>query len=301
LGDALTASERIAAGFGIEAARTLIVKPLQHAQLSIVHLDRVYEDNDDPVLLPPDTAFLVMLYLIDVQHFDIWPDRPPAPIKTYNKGSICLINLQNGASISVRGRLEALAFHIPSAHLAELTKDAGEPPIDSLEICRGIDDPVICNLGAALLPMFDLPDEVKDILLPHVGLAFSAHVAHRYGQSPIQSLSDTGKLTPQQETRIKTYITANLSRQIDLKQIADASGFDKHQLHDRFMATTGQSIQEWILECQMNRAKAYLRDSGETIDHIAKLCGFSKEDSLAETFEQTIGVSPDEWRTRNRH
>ena len=123
--EALAAGDGIAAGFGIPTARTLVIRPLRDAHLSVVHLDRFYEDGDAPVLLPPDDAFLVMLYLIDVDHCDIWSDRPPAPVKTYAKGSICLISLKNGSAISVRGRFEALAFHIPSAHLAELTEEGG--------------------------------------------------------------------------------------------------------------------------------------------------------------------------------
>ncbi|MBP2551092.1 hypothetical protein J2858_004032 [Neorhizobium galegae] len=186
----MTACDRIAAGFGIQSARTLVVRPLQDAQLSVVHLERVYEDDDAPVVLPPEDAFLVMLYLVDVQHSDLWPDRPPSPLKTYEKGTICLVSLKGGASISVRGYLDALAFHIPSAHFVELSREAGEPLVDYLQTCRGSEDPVIWNLGSALLPMFDLPDEVKDVLLPHVGLAMVAHLAHRYGQPPIRPLSE---------------------------------------------------------------------------------------------------------------
>ncbi|WP_244490143.1 AraC family transcriptional regulator [Rhizobium sp. Root483D2] len=299
--EALAAGDGIAAGFGIPTARTLVIRPLRDAHLSVVHLDRFYEDGDAPVLLPPDDAFLVMLYLIDVDHCDIWSDRPPAPVKTYAKGSICLISLKNGSAISVRGRFEALAFHIPSAHLAELTEEAGEPQIDNLEICRGIDDQIIRNIGAALMPMFDMPDEVRDMLLPHVGLAFNAHLAHRYGRSPAQSLAPSGRLTSMQEKRIKTYITANLSRPMTIHQIADASGFHADDLCSGFLAATGQPVLEWISECRVNMAKSFLSKSGEPIAKIAEICGFSDEDVLIEIFQKVAGMAPQEWRSRNRH
>jgi AraC-like DNA-binding protein len=298
---ALAASDRIASGFHVEAARALAVRPLRNARLSIVHLVCDYEDGSAPVILPPDDAFLVMLYLIDVDHFDIWPDRPPAPLKRYPQGSICLIDLKDGAAISVRGCFEALAFHVPHAHLAELADEAGEPRIDDLVTCRGIDDPVIRDLGAALMPMFEMPDEVRDILLPHVGLAFNAHLAHRYGRSPAQILSGTGRLTPIQEKRIKTYIIANLSRPITPDQIADACGFAAADLCSGFMTTTGQSIVEWISASRVSKAKSHLGRTGETIARVAETCGFPDEATFVETFTHVAGVTPDMWRSRHRH
>lgn len=279
----------------------LAIRPLRDAWLSVVHLDRYYEDGDDPIVLPPDDAFLVMLYLIDVDHRDLWPDRPAAPLKRYPRGSICLISLRDGASIAVQGRFEALAFHIPRAHLGELAKDAGEPVIDSLLICRGVDDPVIRDLGAALMPMFDMPDEVRDMLLPHVGLAFNAHLAHRYGRSPPQCLSATGRLTPMQEKRIKAYIVANLARGIRVDEIADASGFTVDELKAGFIATIGQSVGEWVSCYAISKAKLHLVRTGDTIAGVAEICGFPDEEAFIEAFREAERIDPDVWRARNRH
>ncbi|SCW50332.1 AraC-type DNA-binding protein [Rhizobium mongolense subsp. loessense] len=301
MSEALTASERIAACFGIEAARALVIRPLREATLSVVHLGHFYENGDHPVLLPPDDAFLVMLYLVDVYHSDIWPDRPPAPLKRYPKGSICLISMKDGAAISVRGYFEALVFHIPRAHLVELAEEAAEPYVDDLTTCRGIDDQVIRNLGSALMPMFDMPDEVRDTLLPHVGLAFNAHLAHRYGRSPAQRLSTTGRLSPTQEKRIKMYIAANLSGDKSIDDIAEATGFAVDELNFGFVKTTGQSVLEWISACRISRAKSQLSRTGEAIARVAETCGFLDEKTFVEDFTRAVGVTPFEWRSRNRH
>ncbi|MBP1860373.1 helix-turn-helix transcriptional regulator [Rhizobium herbae] len=301
MSEVLTASERLAACFGIEAARALAIRPLREAMLSVVHLGHSYEEGHDPIVLPPDDAFLVMLYLTDVDHSDIWPDRPPAPLRRYPKGSICLIGLKDGAAISVRGHFEALAFHIPIAHLAELAEEAAEPRVDDLATCRGIDDQVIRNIGAALMPMFDMPDEVRDTLLPHVGLAFNAHLAHRYGRSPAQRLSATGRLSPMQEKRIKSYVVANLSRDIPIDEIADASGFSADELCSGFMETSGHSVLEWISSCRISKAQSQLSRSGETIARVAGMCGFADENTFVENFTKAVGITPAEWRARNRH
>lgn len=301
MSEALAVSDRIATCFGIGAARALVIRPLREAKLSVVHLDHVYGDAEHPVFLPADDAFLLMLYLVDVDHRDIRPDQTVAPLKTYPKGSVCLISLRHGAAISIRGHFEALAFHIPNSHFAELAEEAGEPRVDDLATCRGIDDQVIRNIGGALMPMFDMPDEVRDQLLPHIGLALNAHLAHRYGRSPAQRLSASGRLSPMQEKRIKTYMAANLSANMTVDQIADATGFSVDELRSGFLNTTGQSVAEWMSAYRMTRAQAQLSRTGDPIAQVAATCGFADEHTFIDAFSKTVGVAPAEWRSRNRH
>ncbi|MGQ4815078.1 helix-turn-helix transcriptional regulator [Agrobacterium vitis] len=297
----LAVSEKIAASFGVKAARALVIRPLRDAQLTVVHIQRCYEHGNSRVILEPDNAFLVMLYLEDAEHSDIVSEERLEPIKIYPKASICLVSLKQGAAISINGRLDVLAFHVPVAHLAELTEEAGEPRVDDFLTCRGLHDQVISNMGAALMPLFDMPDEVRDTLVPHIGLAFIAHLAHKYGRSPSQHLSASGQLNSMQEERIKTYINTNLSRNIGLEDISVASGFSIEELCSGFEETTGQSIGEWLLASRIARAKAYLTKTGESIDQVAETCGFRNQTSFVESFTHSVGVTPDEWRSRDRH
>ncbi len=186
MSNAFAAGEKIADCFRTGNARSLITIPLRRAVLSITHLWRNYDDDDPPVILPPDNAFLVVLYLCDAEHRDIWPDRPPGALKLYPKGSICLIDLQQGAGIAIQGGFEVLVFHIPYEHLAELADEAGEPRVEDLTVCRGIEDRTVRDIGAALMPLFDMADDVRDRLLVHVALAFNAHIAQRYGRPRYQ-------------------------------------------------------------------------------------------------------------------
>jgi hypothetical protein len=173
---------RIAACFGVAGAPTIVTTPLDAAELAITRIHCTMKEGGQPVILPPEDAFLVMLYLADVHHCDILPDRSTTPVKRYPKGSICLISLAEGAAICIRSDFDALAFHVPTTLFKELTREAGEPPVQGLQTCRGMDDPVIGNLGAAILPMFGAPEAIRTPLLTHVGLAFNAHLAHRYGR-----------------------------------------------------------------------------------------------------------------------
>lgn len=163
-------------------ARTLVIRPLDDADLTMSHIARDYTDQDSSVVIPAGDAFLVMLYLRDVEHSDIWQDKPPSPFRIYPKGSICLINLQAGAEIIVRGQFEALVIHLPRKHLTELAEQTGEPCVDDLAVCRGKDDPTVRDIGAALLPLIG-KDDADPSLIAHIVLALNAHLAHCYGRS----------------------------------------------------------------------------------------------------------------------
>lgn len=78
----------------------------------MVHVSRDYAEQDTAVVIPADVRFLIVLYIIDVEHSGIWPNRPPSPPKLYTKGSICLNSLAHGAAIAVRGQFEALVIHL---------------------------------------------------------------------------------------------------------------------------------------------------------------------------------------------
>ena len=74
----------------------------------------------------------------------------------------------------------------PLYPLAELADEAGEPRVEDLAVCRGIEDRTVRDIGAALMPLFDMADDVRDRLLVHVALAFNAHIAQRYGRPRYQ-------------------------------------------------------------------------------------------------------------------
>lgn len=297
----MAVSDRILKGFGADAASELVIRPLRDARLTVLKFECADGEDAHRVNLQREDAFLVMLYLIDVEHADVLPDQNLTPLRKYAEGSICLVDLRDGAAISIRGRFEVMAIHIPAPHLTELTQEAGEPEIVSFTTCRGMDDPVVRNIGAALMPMFDMPDEVRDTLLPHIGLALLAHLAHRYGRSPPQQLAPDGRLTTMQERRIKMYMTANLSRDIGVDEIAAANGFDVPNLLYGFVETTGQTIQGWLSHSRVTRAKHHLDNGGQTIKEVAHACGFASEADFEEEFHAALGMMPQQWRARSRH
>lgn len=182
MAEAAAVADNIGIWFQAGSVPTIVSRPLGSTEVTVGYIVRDYSVDDPAVEIPADDAFLVMLYLADVEHSDIWPNKPRTPLKLYPQGSICLISLSRGAAIAVRGPLEALVIHLPRSHLSELAEYTGEPCVDDLVTCRGMDDPTVRDIGAAILPLIN-QDQQDGSLINHIALALNAHIAHRYGRS----------------------------------------------------------------------------------------------------------------------
>ncbi len=288
----------IAACFGENSAATLVTTPLESAEMTITHMDFSVGSSGRTVVLPSSDGFLLLLYLADTCHSDLWPNRPPSAKRDYCKGSICLISLSNEASICIHSAFHALAFHVPSRLLEELCLEAGEVPVVDLLTCRAVKDAVIWNLSTALLPIFDAPMTMPSVLLQQVGLALSAHIAHRYGCLP----GGEGVVLSSalRHKRAKDFMIANFERVVDVSDIAAVSGISANDLTDDF-AGTGAGALHWLMQYRVESSKTYLKETGMALAEVSQRCGFACEQAFVEGFTKVVGVAPAIWRIRARH
>ncbi|GLS88468.1 hypothetical protein GCM10010873_34420 [Cypionkella aquatica] len=187
---------------------------------------------------------------------------------------------------------------MPSRLLDELCLEADELPVADLLTCRAVKDDVVWNLSAALLPILDAPKSVHRALLQQVGLALSAHIAHRYGCLPD---GDGVVLSSAlRQKRAKDFMVANFERLVGLHDIAAASGIAVKDLTDDF-AETGAGALHWLTQYRVGRSKTYLKETGMTLAEVSQRCGFTSAQDFVEEFTEVIGVPPVIWRTRERH
>lgn len=264
----------------------------------MTHIDFAVDSAGRTVVLPAKDGFLLLLYLADTNHSDLLPNRPPSAKRACDKGSICLISLRNGASVNIHRDFHALAFHIPSLLLEELCLEAGEVPVVDLLTCRGVKDEVLWNLSTALLPIFDVPAPSQQALLQQLGLALSAHIAHRYGCLP---KGDSVVLSLElRQKRAKDFMIANFERRVDLQDVASASGLAVSDLTDDF-AGTGAGAMQWLTHYRVARSKTYLTETGMTLAEVSQRCGFACEQDFVEGFTKVVGCPPAVSRMRGRH
>ncbi|OLP62535.1 hypothetical protein BJF93_01695 [Xaviernesmea oryzae] len=175
--------------FGLRQAPCLSIAPLAQALLASAHLHVSLGGRADcPIVIAPQPAYLMMAYRQDAWHCDVAADGTRAPVRLYPRGSICLVDLREGASIILHSDLDAMAFIIPESLLDEIADFAGEPAAPLL--CqRGQPDTVIACLVMAWASLMQAATR-SDAVLRHTARAICLHLVHAYG--PAMAAAEVG-------------------------------------------------------------------------------------------------------------
>lgn len=117
------------------------------------------------------------------------------------------------------------------------------------------------------------------------------------------SREEPDRLTNTRDTlnRLKDYLDAHYTEKILLDELAARFYINKFYLTRVFKETFGQSVQTYITDKKITKAKELLRFSDMSVEEISVLCGCSDANYFARIFKKVEGISPGafrrNWRT----
>ncbi|UCI05178.1 helix-turn-helix transcriptional regulator [Mesorhizobium sp. B1-1-8] len=192
----------------------------------------------------------------------------------------------------------SLLFYLPSVALNALADQANVPRIDELRYKPGVGllDETVRHLSLALLPALRAPEQVNQLFIDHVMLAFAIHTAQTYGgmQTLIKPLR--GGLAAWQERLSKDMINSDLAGSVSLRDIASACGLSESHFSRAFRRSTGLAPHAWLLHARVEAAKEMLRKREGSLLEIARACGFADQSHFSRVFTRRVGQSPGSWR-----
>jgi len=92
------------------------------------------------------------------------------------------------------------------------------------------------------------------------------------------------------------FMQQEFSRGPTLVEIAKQVGLSPFHFHRRFTELLGLTPKQFLLECQINKAKAELVSRQKELVQIAKDCGFAHQSHFTSRFKQATGLTPTRWR-----
>ncbi|HEV7308465.1 AraC family transcriptional regulator [Ensifer sp.] len=295
----MTDANAVGACFGEANAPVLLVRPVRDARFAVTRLRcRLDGELSRRVCLPADDAYFLMFYVKDAMHCDVTRDGSDDAIQRYRQGSICLVDLAQGATVRLVSDLDALAFHLPRTLFREVSEFSHAPSMTGLRCLRGETDDVMLNLALALEPLFGEDGADPSPVLQHIAVAICAHLLHSY---PERAVSGNAALSVWQEKAAKDFMIDHWSDDFSLAGAAAATRLSEDDLVARFLAATGQTPQQWLLRYRIGRAKHALAEDAGPLAAIAARCGFADEADFIDAFRTVTGVSPAIWRARWRH
>ncbi len=98
----------------------------------------------------------------------------------------------------------------------------------------------------------------------------------------------------------KKYIDDNYNEKITLKQLSDMVNLSPIYFQRIFTSATGKTPHKYLLDRRLKFAKRLLLISDSSLTEISNLCGFSSQSRFNVIFKQEEGITPTEYKKKNR-
>lgn len=98
---------------------------------------------------------------------------------------------------------------------------------------------------------------------------------------------------------VTAFVAAHLGEKLTIERLAEAAGVGRTKLTGDFRAYLGMSVNQYITQTRINRARALL-EAGESVDHTAERCGFADSGYFIRVFRQYEQTTPLRYRTARR-
>lgn len=96
------------------------------------------------------------------------------------------------------------------------------------------------------------------------------------------------------------YIEQNFQNDISIENIASFCGLNRTYFGRIFKETVGKSPQQFLLSYRMAKAAELLKLTDLSISDIGNAVGYSNQLHFSRAYKNVYGVSPREWRNKNR-
>lgn len=287
--------------FGLPEAASLNAVPVRSSSICVTRIAKDVVDGERPIVsLPVCDSYFLMVYTKEAHHCDILPDGSRTLPRRFERGSVCLVDLSEGASIVLYADLHSVTFLLPKTLIQEVGELSRASPKIELRCRRGERDPVLSNLTDIVLSLFDRETGSWEALLKHLAIAICSHLIEDPGCETEDGI-DEAILPHSRETLAKEFMRKNLARELCVADIAAATGLSANHFSQGFKKVTGVTPHRWLMHARVDAAKDLLRNSDFTLKAIADACGFVDQSHFTKVFSRETGVTPAVWRAGRLH
>lgn len=244
------------------------------------------------------SAYFIALRLRACRDHDLYFDGRRVRPKNFSATAASIYDLTRYPVADIGGLGHFLMLYTPWHALESVANEPGAPRAGHLcdEPGTGIDDPVVRHLLSALLPALTKPDQVHALVIDHLALALTVHVAQVYGGPDIIRKVPRGGLAPWQERRAKELMSANLHEEMPLSRLGAACGLSVRHFARAFRQSTGIPPHRWLRKHRIERAMELMNSRALPLADIALSCGFADQSHFTRVFTALVGTSPNAWR-----
>jgi AraC family transcriptional regulator len=290
----------LAKRFRINRPPTLFARKSSRARIGFSRMRNSHPRRGRSLAVPPEEAFSFHVPLSVPFFSDLWTAGRRREVPDLRLGDAQLIDLGDNPVVSLDTPFDSLRFYVTQVALDEMANEAGVRRVKGLYAPNfGGRDLVMFGLAQALAGAMEQPGDGTAMFCDCIALAFFAHIMRAYGGTPANDRSPRGGLASWQLRRAREFISANLSGDPSISQVANECGLSSSYFARAFKQATGISPHRWLTKVRVERAKELLQDPGLGLADVAQMCGFVDQSHFTHVFSRSEGYSPGRWRRLN--
>lgn len=95
---------------------------------------------------------------------------------------------------------------------------------------------------------------------------------------------------------IKKFVDENYHRNIKVEEIGNIIGINQNKIRKEFKAQYQMTVNDYIAELRMLKAKKLIINNDIMIKEIAIECGYEYVQNFTRAFKKKFGISPEKFR-----
>ena len=248
--------------------------------------------------VPPEEAFTIQMLVDTISSPKLMHRRRALDIESAKPGSNFIFDLEDAPEVYYSGRLNSLRLYMTKHTFRDIARENGISWSGHLDPKRwGFHDPIVSNLLATTLPLFDKPDEREAAFLHHVILALHFHLVGTYGGAVWSRAETTGTLVSWQMKRAKDFIEDHLFTSVDLTRLAAECGVSTGYFARSFTTAFGKTPYRYYLERRIEAVKRLMiQYPNLPLTDLSLKAGFSSHSHFTRVFTRIDGRTPSAWR-----
>lgn len=227
--------------FRLDHPPTLLARTASVAPIGFTRLKSDGSSLGRTADAPTENAYLFHVQLQPAA-VDMLIDGKRRPATTKVPGTTFLYDLRSNPVAEIYSSFDNVRFYISQASLDELAFDQGIRRTEGLSSSLlGSRDRVMYGLANALLDHVERANEHSALFIDHVALAFHAHVMRAYGNTAVPDDLASGGLSPWQLRRVLDLLSARLSDDPTVGELARECGLSSGYFTRRFPPDDGRN------------------------------------------------------------
>ena len=211
---------------------------------------------------------------------------------TQTKGSVCVLPSGLEHQATLEGNSEHLALYVDPQLLDRASSDSKLAGSFSLAERYSRSDPIISNVGMALLSELDSRGLSGRLYAESLANVLAIHLLRYYTNEEVQNPLFHGGLNGSKLKQVTEFIAENFAEDIKLAALAEVAGMSNFHFAREFKRATGTTPHQYLIKFRIERAKTLLNEDSLPLVEVGLRSGFSHQSHFTRLFRKITGTTP---------